>query len=81
MDQVMALENGGDDFITKPFHADVVMAKVRSQLRRAYGAYSSNHQEQVIELDGLKLYPERFELHFANQEIRLTKKKQIFLKA
>ena len=27
MDQVMALENGGDDFITKPFHAEIVMAK------------------------------------------------------
>lgn len=29
MDQVMALENGGDDFITKPFHAEIVMAKIR----------------------------------------------------
>lgn len=27
MDQVMALENGGDDFISKPFHYEVVMAK------------------------------------------------------
>ncbi|KIL72985.1 response regulator transcription factor [Pseudobacillus badius] len=74
MDQVMALENGGDDFITKPFHADIVMAKIRSQLRRAYGAYSSKHQEQILELKGLSLYPERLELHFAGQELRLTKK-------
>src|SRR5699024_6704524 len=37
MDQVMALENGEDDYITKPFHPDLVMAKIRSQLRRAYG--------------------------------------------
>src|SRR5690625_2595219 len=37
MDQVMALENGGDDFITKPFSAEIVLAKIRSQLRRAYG--------------------------------------------
>lgn len=41
MDQVMALENGGDDFITKPFHPEIVMAKIRSQLRRAYGAWPS----------------------------------------
>ncbi|OCA87449.1 response regulator transcription factor [Pseudobacillus wudalianchiensis] len=81
MDQVMALENGGDDFITKPFHADVVIAKIRSQLRRAYGAYSSKHQEQVLELEGLKLYPERFELHFSGQETRLTKKESDILES
>src|SRR5690625_3486050 len=37
MDQVMALENGGDDFITKPFAYEIVTAKIRSSLRRAYG--------------------------------------------
>src|SRR5690625_949399 len=33
MDQVMAIENGGDDFIAKPFHPEIVLAKIRSQLR------------------------------------------------
>src|SRR5699024_12163335 len=47
MDQVMALENGGDDFITKPFHPDVVMAKIRSQLRRAYGEYAMKQTERI----------------------------------
>jgi len=41
MDQVMAIENGGDDYMTKPFHLDVVMAKIKSALRRAYGEYAS----------------------------------------
>ncbi len=40
MDQVMAIENGGDDYITKPFHLDVVIAKVKSVLRRTYGEYA-----------------------------------------
>lgn len=74
MDQIMALENGGDDFITKPFHPEVVMAKVRSQLRRAYGEYSSATQERIVEKAGLKLYPERLELSFHNQTIPVTKK-------
>lgn len=39
MDQVLALENGGDDYITKPFSVEVVIAKVRAALRRAYGEY------------------------------------------
>ncbi|UJL47735.1 response regulator transcription factor [Virgibacillus sp. NKC19-16] len=74
MDQVMALENGGDDFITKPFHPDVVMAKIRSQLRRAYGEYAAKHEERILQKNGLQLFPERFELKFASNTVSLTKK-------
>ena len=74
MDQIMALENGGDDFITKPFHPDIVMAKIRSQLRRAYGEYAASFEERVLSQDGLSLYPERLELRFQNNMTPLTKK-------
>lgn len=74
MDQVMALENGGDDFITKPFHSEVVIAKIRSQLRRAYGEYATKDIERVIEKHGLQLFPERLELKFGPKIIALTKK-------
>lgn len=73
MDQVMALENGGDDFITKPFSPEVVMAKIRSQLRRAYGEYASKAEERVLEREGLKLYPERLEMCFAARTVSLSK--------
>ncbi|QKY68495.1 response regulator transcription factor [Lentibacillus sp. CBA3610] len=73
MDQVMALENGGDDFITKPFHPDVVMAKIRSQLRRAYGEYAAGSKERIIQKNGLKLFPERMELRFGTAAVSLTK--------
>jgi len=74
MDQVMALENGGDDFITKPFHPELVLAKINSQLRRAYGEYAVVKQERVVENAGLKLYVERLELHFQEEVVLLTKK-------
>ncbi|MDM5227167.1 response regulator transcription factor [Cytobacillus sp. NJ13] len=74
MDQVMALENGGDDFITKPFHPEIVMAKIRSQLRRAYGEYATQAQERVLEAEGLKLFPERLELCFRDKSVQLSKK-------
>ncbi|HLR09577.1 MAG TPA: response regulator transcription factor [Bacillota bacterium] len=74
MDQVMALENGGDDFITKPFHPDVVMAKIRSQLRRAYGEYALMNKERMLQKGSLKLLPERLELRFENRATMLTKK-------
>ncbi|MGG4144465.1 response regulator transcription factor [Paenibacillus algorifonticola] len=74
MDQVMALENGGDDYIAKPFHYEVVMAKIRSLLRRSYGEYASRPQERVYELDGLTMYPERLELELFGSHTALTKK-------
>src|SRR5690606_24455622 len=40
MDQVMALENGGDDYITKPVQLELLVAKVRGHLRRTYGEYA-----------------------------------------
>ncbi len=74
MDQVMALENGGDDFITKPFHPELVLAKINSQLRRAYGEYAIVQQERILENAGLTLYVERLELHFNGKITLLTKK-------
>ncbi|WP_226036763.1 response regulator transcription factor [Aquibacillus saliphilus] len=74
MDQVMALENGGDDFITKPFHPDIVMAKIRSQLRRAYGEYAAKYEERVLSQGDLHFYPERLELRFKSEVVQLTKK-------
>jgi len=39
-DQIRAIENGGDDYITKPFNVEVMLAKMKSALRRSYGEYS-----------------------------------------
>ena len=63
MDQVFALENGGDDFITKPFHYEIVLAKIRSHLRRTYGEYAAKQEERTIKIGKLCLYLERMELH------------------
>ncbi len=46
MDQVMAIENGGDDFITKPIQLELLMAKVRGVLRRTYGEYAPQANDQ-----------------------------------
>lgn len=47
-DQVFAIMNGGDDYITKPFSYDIIIAKINAQLRRAYGEYSKQNQDDII---------------------------------
>ncbi|MHA6253452.1 winged helix-turn-helix domain-containing protein [Oceanobacillus sp. CAU 1775] len=79
MDQVMALENGGDDFITKPFAYEVVIAKIGSSLRRAYGEYAPKVKERTMELAGLTLFMERLELAKEDKVVPLTKKEAVLL--
>lgn len=76
MDQVMAMEQGADDFITKPFYYDVVVAKIRSQLRRCYGDLSGAplENEREIHFHGLTFFPERPEVQFGGRKVSLMKK-------
>ena len=74
MDQVFALENGGDDFITKPFHYEIVLAKIRSHLRRAYGEYAPKQEERSVKAGRIELYLERMELMVKAVAIPLQKK-------
>ncbi|PBF20861.1 response regulator transcription factor [Clostridioides difficile] len=79
VDQIRALESGADDYITKPFYYDVVMAKIKSHIRRVYGEYSPKIDERIVELDGLKFYPERLELELNGENLIITKKKGILI--
>lgn len=80
MDQIMALENGADDYITKPFDMELVLAKIRSHLRRAVGAYATGQEEEhTVEGAGLILYPERFVVAYGDRSAELTQKESALL--
>ncbi|MEG0383466.1 MAG: response regulator transcription factor [Solibacillus sp.] len=79
MDQIFALENGGDDFITKPFNYEIVLAKIRSHLRRTYGEYSIRQEERTIKQGQLTLYLERMELQIKDVTVPLQKKECVIL--
>jgi len=74
MDQVMAIENGGDDYITKPFSYDVLLAKIKGVIRRVYGSYSESSNNDVFELKGLFLYVNQSIVEYNNKKVELSKK-------
>ena len=46
MDIVMAVNMGGDDYVTKPFSMDILLAKMQALIRRAYSY--GQVDEQII---------------------------------
>ncbi|WP_188456807.1 response regulator transcription factor [Virgibacillus oceani] len=81
MDQVMAIENGGDDYITKPFNFDVVQAKIKGIMRRIYGEYAVSKQADFVEIDGFVLYLTAMEAKYKEDAAVLTKNEFVLLKA
>ncbi|EJP6472581.1 response regulator transcription factor [Clostridium botulinum] len=72
MDQVMAIDNGGDDFITKPFSYYVLLAKIKGVLRRVYGSYAKNDVD-FLKIGDLILYTNKSLLEFKGRKTELSK--------
>lgn len=70
MNIVMAINMGGDDFITKPYDLNVVTAKVQAMLRRTY---SFGEQTNIIEHNGGMLNLNDTTFTYNNEKVDLTK--------
>lgn len=70
MNIVMAVNMGGDDFITKPFDANVLVAKVQAMLRRTY---DFNAGAPIIEHRGAIFNTGDNTLVYEDNTITLTK--------
>ncbi len=70
MDMVMAMSMGGDDFITKPFDLDVVVAKIGALMRRSYdfAAASAAPTHRGATLDAAQSV-----LRYGEQKLELTR--------
>ena len=52
IDELMAITLGGDDFITKPYNTQILLARINALIKRAY---PNNSNLDVIEHNGFKL--------------------------
>ena len=66
--KIRALEAGADDYVTKPFDAGELMARLKAVLRRT----ESQPGEPVIVVDGLKVDLTAHSVWQGGSEIRLT---------
>ncbi|MFO0575105.1 MAG: response regulator transcription factor [Polyangia bacterium] len=66
-EKVLALDSGVDDYLTKPFHLDELMARARSLLRRASGP-----RDGVLRAGPLALDPQRRMLAISGRRVELT---------
>ena len=69
--KVAALDAGADDYVTKPFGSDELLARVRAQLRRAP---SPGTAQPVIEEGDFRIDLETRSVTVAGREVRLTPK-------
>jgi two-component system, OmpR family, response regulator len=69
-DRVAGLTAGGDDYVTKPFSLEEVVARLRGLLRRA-GATAAG-EDSVLVVGDLELDEDSHEVRRAGQEITLT---------
>lgn len=68
---VMAINMGGDDFVTKPFDLQVLSAKIQALLRRTYDFGSQSLH--VLEHKGIFLNLSDATIRYGEQKIELTK--------
>ena len=72
LDKILGLEFGADDYVTKPFSARELLARVKAVLRRS--TVASIGADGVLEGGGIRVDPERFEVTVRGESVHLPRK-------
>ena len=69
LDLILAIQQGGDDYLTKPFSSDILVTKINALLRRTYD-YAG---QSIMYVDQLMFDKESGKIRSGDQEGELTK--------
>lgn len=74
LDQIVGLELGADDYLTKPFDTDVLIAHIRAVLRRTRAAQPVDQRPQAVRSGNLSIDPWSRTVTKAGRSVELTPK-------
>ncbi|WP_346886356.1 response regulator transcription factor [Clostridium sp. UBA4395] len=69
MDELMSMNLGADDFITKPYNTEILLARIASIIRRTY----RSSDMEIFPCRGLKYNLSTSEIEFEDKKQELTK--------
>ena len=72
LDEVVGLELGADDYITKPFDVDVVLAHIKAVLRRTENNSQSEKMNQILIVGDLEVDPQAHTVICAGRIVDLS---------
>ncbi len=82
MDEVVGLEVGADDYITKPFDSRILAARINAHLRRAALAETGGGREGVLSIGALQIdrdkvwgYPHDLDDHSVDPHVQRLRRK------
>jgi two-component system response regulator RpaA len=71
-DKIEGFNAGADDYLTKPFDVEEMLARVRALLRRSDRIPQAAKHSEILSYGDLTLIPERFEAIWREKRIKLT---------